>query len=83
MIKARGSTVGGNPILVLGLSRNNITSLQEGRPIHITAAELVSMGLPPSMEIMVMAGDTEQSIAASLGMAIDEPQPGQRTRVER
>ncbi len=67
MIKARGITATGAPLLLLGLSAVNVQRLQEGRPIHITQDQLVAMGLPGAFDVVLMAGDTEASISASLG----------------
>lgn len=75
---SRFATKGGNPILILGPSRSHVEALLDGRTVHITATELLDMGLPPSMEMMLMAFDTEGSV----GMPIDEPQPGPRIRME-
>lgn len=61
MIKAAG-TVGGKPMLILGLSGENMTRLMAGEPIMLDAAAL---GLP-DMTVVVVGGRTEDSITADL-----------------
>jgi uncharacterized protein YbjT (DUF2867 family) len=73
VIKARGQSPSGDPVLLLGLSRGNTEALHEGRPIRITAAELVTMGLPGTMDLVLVAGETEELIAANLG--VESPSP--------
>jgi hypothetical protein len=67
MIKATGRA-GNAPLLILGLSRQNVEHLMAGRPIHIPATEIVTMGLP-SMTVAVIYGETEQEIAEALSQA--------------
>lgn len=79
MIKAVISGGDNTPILVLGLSRENCARLLLGLPIHIKAAELAEMGLPADMDVMVIAGETEASIAKQLGAMPLQPEvAGQR-----
>ena len=81
MIKATGRNTTDDPVLMLGLSRNNTQALLDGRPIRITAAELVTMGLPGTMDVVIVAGETEGSIARTLGLTLPEPEPGERIEV--
>lgn len=61
MIKAGGRTGRGEPLLILGLSGENVTRLAAGEPIHISSAQLKAMGLPP-MVVAICYGRTEQDI---------------------
>ena len=61
MIKAAGKTGLGLPLLLLGLSGENVTRLTAGEPIRITAQDLAGLGLP-QMEIVIHYGRTEQAI---------------------
>lgn len=77
MIKAHG-TRDGKPVLLLGLSRANVERLLTDQPIVIEAAELEAMGLP-AVQVVILAGETEASIAGMLGAAPLQPEvPGQR-----
>jgi hypothetical protein len=71
MIKLSGVQGDGRPIIILGLSEMNVTKLREKMPIHINADEL---GFPG--EIVIILGDTEDSLAKELHELISE-----RTRV--
>lgn len=64
MIKARGETAEGTPLLLIGLSGENVTRLAAGEPIVFDTSEI---GLPP-MQVIVMYGRTEQEIATLLGV---------------
>lgn len=55
----------GTPLLMLGLSGENITRLIAGEPIKIPAAHLAELGLP-QVEIAITYGRTEQAILAEL-----------------
>lgn len=57
MIKARAS-FGGDPVLIIGLSRLNVERLLDGMPIRFNASEL---GLPP-LTVLILGGETEDSI---------------------
>jgi hypothetical protein len=58
VIKAAGM-LAGQPLLILGLSGENMTMLMAGEPILLDTAAL---GLPP-MRVMVLGGRTEDAIA--------------------
>ena len=62
MIKASGRTALGRPLLLLGLSGENVTRLAAGEPIRITTAHLAQLGLPATMEIVIHYGKTEEAI---------------------
>lgn len=61
MIKAAGKTGLGLPLLMLGLSGENVARLTAGEPIRIDAEQMTRMGLP-QMVIVIHYGRTEQSI---------------------
>ena len=61
MIKAAGKTGLGLPLLLLGLSGENVTRLTAGEPIRVKAADMTALGLPP-MEVVIHYGRTEQDI---------------------
>lgn len=65
MIKATGRTADGMPLLVLGLSGENVTRLMADEPIRLNLADL---GLPP-MEVLIVGGRTEDSIITDLQTA--------------
>ncbi len=71
MIKASGRTGDGQPLLIVGLSGENMARLMAGEPIRFDADEL---GLP-AMTVVVVGGRTEQDIADDLrkhGLLRDE-----------
>lgn len=63
MIKAVLRTALGQPVILLGLSGENVTRLMADEPIKINLAEL---GLPP-LQIAIVGGRTEDDIAQQLG----------------
>lgn len=52
-------------LLFIGLSRDNIHRLHDDRPIHITQGHHGAV-LPPDWEIVIVSGETEQSILERL-----------------
>lgn len=58
MIKASGRTGDGTPLLIVGLSGENMTRLMAGEPIAFHAGE---MGLP-GMQVVLIGGRTETDI---------------------
>lgn len=68
MIKATGGSQDGTPILILGLSRKNTVRLLAGKPIRVRA-DHVDPRLP-ALNVVLMGGETEEAIAAELGLAI-------------
>ena len=65
MIKAAGKTGLGAPLLLLGLSGENVTRLAAGEPIRVTVPQMQQLGLPP-MEVLIHYGRTEQAILDEL-----------------
>jgi hypothetical protein len=68
MIKGRIQTSNGATLL-LGLSRENCNRLLDDKPILITSAMLVELGLPGVTEIVLVAGETEEQIVADMDNA--------------
>lgn len=70
MIKAPGRTGDGRPMLLLGLSGENMTRLMAGEPIAVDTAQLGEpfAGLPPLVVVLV-GGRDEQTIVAQLADA--------------
>jgi hypothetical protein len=68
MIKAGGVTKDGRPLLLLGLSEENVRRLQLGQPIDLDTAELRTEAHQdyPSMLVVIFAGKTEESMAAEI-----------------
>lgn len=62
MIKATGKTGDGRPMVLLGLSGENVTRLMADEPIRFDLAEL---GLP-SMVVVIVGGRTEDAITEKL-----------------
>lgn len=62
MIKAVGRKGDGTPLVILGLSGENMTRLMADEPI---AVDLASMGLPRT-QIVIVGGRTEDAIAEKL-----------------
>lgn len=62
VIKAVGRDAAGQPVVILGLSGENVTRLMADEPILINLAEL---GLAP-LRIAIIGGRTEETIAAQL-----------------
>ena len=65
MIKLAGQTGLGLPLLMLGLSGENVTRLAAGEPIRVSAQHMAGLGLP-QMEIVIHYGRTEEVILADL-----------------
>lgn len=66
MIKARG-TMDGKPLMLLGLSRENINRLVQDKPISFDGSDLDFYGT-----IMIIFGETEEAIAEALGETLGE-----------
>lgn len=62
MIKAAGQTGDGKPLVILGLSGENMTRLMAHEPIRFDLAEL---GLPSTV-VVIVGGRTENDIADEL-----------------
>jgi hypothetical protein len=75
MIKAPGRTPDGRPLLLLGLSAENMTRLMADEPIVIDTDQLGNAfaGMP-SMAIVIVGGRTEDAIVEQLH-ALTERKP--------
>lgn len=62
MIKAMGRTGDGQPLVLLGLSGENVTRLMADEPIKV---DLAQMGGPPIL-ILLVGGRTEDEITRRL-----------------
>ncbi|GHA01297.1 hypothetical protein ACFOOM_12265 [Streptomyces echinoruber] len=69
MIKALLRESTGAPVVVLGLSAENMTRLMADEPIVVQLAEL---GLKP-MKVLIVGGRTEADIAAMLAEKFGPP----------
>lgn len=67
MIIARADTKDGKPLLLFGLSKENITRLMDNQPIRMQPD--THPGIPEGWSIMIMYGETEASIALQLRAA--------------
>lgn len=68
MIRAPG-VLDGVPLLLLGLSGENMTRLMAGEPIVVDTAAKELRGAPvqlPAMHVLIMGGRTEETIMAEL-----------------
>lgn len=61
MIKLTGQGAYGRPVLILGLSDENVRRLTGDQPVLIRGHELRSMGLP-DIDIAIVHGETEEAI---------------------
>lgn len=61
MIKFRGDASDGKPVMVFGLSHQNIDRLKAGEPISFSLSELGLEG-----HVIIMAGETEAAIYEEL-----------------
>jgi hypothetical protein len=64
MLKARAYAKDGTPLMLLGLSKENVDRLTAGKPIAFNAA---SLGLPPC-HVLITYGETEQDILNELAV---------------
>lgn len=62
MLKASGRAGDGRPLVILGLSGENMTRLMADEPIEF---DLVDLGLPPT-QVVIVGGRTEDDIAEQL-----------------
>jgi hypothetical protein len=62
VIKAAGATPDGFPLVVFGLSGENVTRLMAGEPILVDLREL---GLPPG-RVLIAGGRTEELILTEM-----------------
>ena len=71
MLKASGRTADGKPLLIVGLSGENMTRLMADEPIRLDIAQL---GLP-DVVVLIVGGRTENAIAERLTSLGWLPQP--------
>lgn len=64
MIKAKFSDKDGIPILVFGLSHDNLRRLKARQPITFNLGDL---GFKPPINVMIFSGRTEEGMKAELG----------------
>lgn len=64
MLKARGEA-GGKPLLVLGLTRENLDRLSANQPIVIIPEQMTELQLP-EMTIVILGGETMQDLNEDL-----------------
>lgn len=67
MIKASAIKANGAAMVILGLSRENTTRLHDGQPILVNARNIDPR--LPDVDIAIVAGETEEAIAADLRAA--------------
>jgi hypothetical protein len=67
VIKATSKMKDGRPMLLLGLSGENLTRLMANEPISVDVGQLGD-GMP-QMQIVLLAGKTEEEIAEQLRSA--------------
>jgi hypothetical protein len=72
VIKAVGRTGTGLPLLILGLSGENVARLMADEPISFDLAEL---GLPPT-RVVIVGGRTEDAITELLAGFLQKPAGG-------
>jgi len=66
MIVGRGEKAGGAvQVLILGLSRQNVEKLTQGKPM-LVRREIHGAGVPPGWEIAIVFGETEQALVDEL-----------------
>lgn len=61
MIKAKAILNDDRPLYLFGLSAMNLAKLRGGQPIRVVLEDMGGVG-----EVIIMYGETEQSIAAEL-----------------
>lgn len=69
MIRATMKTRDGRYVLMLGLSRENTKRLHAGMPILVDAHEVDDR--MPELQIVILAGETEDDITAELRRSFD------------
>jgi hypothetical protein len=65
VITSSGRTGAGDPLLLLGVTAENIARLTAGQPIAIPADRLADLDLPP-MLVVIHYGSDEAEIVAAL-----------------
>lgn len=84
MLKIRGTLQDGRPIVVIGLSRENMARLSAGKPAFFDLSELGLVG-----QVFIFAGETEITMRdqiveecskGSVTLSMDAPPSGKITR---
>lgn len=66
MIKFHGTAEDGSELIGIGLSRANCSRLLAGKPIHIKLEDMAGSGLTLKGEILIIGGETEESITMEM-----------------
>ena len=74
MIKMLATNENGDPILILGLSRANCEHLLAGKPIAFPTDRIPMTKAP--VHIIILGGETEQSIVDEMSKHVPLPKPG-------
>jgi len=69
MIKFHGTATDGGELIGIGLSRKNCERLLAGKPIHFKLEDMAGSGLTLKGEVLIVGGETEQSITDELHRA--------------
>jgi hypothetical protein len=69
MVTARATAADGTELVLLGLTRENVTRLVAGSPIHVSAA--THPGFPLNLKILICFGETVGALTESLRPVID------------
>jgi hypothetical protein len=69
MITAMATGDGGKQIVILGITRANVTRLLAGQPIYVDAA--THPGFPTDFNIAIFFGENERAITEQLKPLID------------
>jgi hypothetical protein len=70
MITAIANAADGKRIILLGISRENVTRLTAGRPIHVSAE--THPGFPADLVITIAFGETERHLVDQMKSVITE-----------
>lgn len=74
MIRAKMADKQGRPILMFGLSHENLRRMKDlGQPIRFDLAEL---GIQPSVSVVIFVGETEESMREELAEHFTLPEEG-------
>jgi hypothetical protein len=70
MITAIATGADGRRVVILGLTRENLTRLVAGKPIHVSAE--VHAGFPTDLSVAIFFGETERAITEQLAPLIGD-----------
>lgn len=70
MITATATGANGEEIILLGITRENVTRLMKGQPIRVTAE--THPGFPVNRVIMICFGETERTLTEQLKSSISD-----------